>query len=139
MRILKNCWDQIETFNCQYGAHLCDGHTVSIYVNHWLDVSNDLRPYFSRKNEDGFVGHCLLVFRGVERANFETVTYKNENGQTVWSEPISFNYIGTSNEPTNSFHLEGSLQGFPSSVTIKIEAEKFELHVLDKDEPAKEG
>ncbi|GHT89141.1 hypothetical protein AGMMS49543_28060 [Betaproteobacteria bacterium] len=24
MRILKNCWGQIETFNCQYGAHLFD-------------------------------------------------------------------------------------------------------------------
>ena len=94
---------------------------------------------FSRKNEEGFVGHCLLVFRGVRQFDFEVTTCSNESGQTVWHEPVCFNYSGSPNGITNKYRLEGSLQGFPSSVSITVEAEEFELHILDKDEPAREG
>lgn len=139
MKIIDGCWSLIETYNCQYGAHIFDGSTAKIYVSHWLDVDGSLRESFSRRNSDGFVGHCLLVFCGVKRFDFEVTTYSNENGQAVWHKPVSFNYVGDPKGPINSFYLEGSLQGFPSSVKIEIESERFELHILDKDEPAQEG
>ena len=139
MKIVEECWSLIETYNCQYGAHIFDGATAKIYVHHWLDVDNVLRESFSRKNKDGFVGHCLLVFRGVRQFDFEITTYSNEDSQTVWHEPVRFNYQGSPGGVTDKYCLEGSLQGFPSSVSITIEAEKFELHILDKDEPALEG
>jgi hypothetical protein len=139
MKIVKNCWNLIETYSCQYGSHIFHEDTAKIYVNHWLDVDESLRDSFSRKNIDGFVGHCLLVFRGVKLFNFEVRTCHARDSGKIWSEPIAFNYSGSPGGATTEFIFEGSLQGFPSSVIVRIEAENFELHILDKDEPAKEG
>lgn len=139
MKVVENCWDKVHAFDCQYGGHLFDGKTAAVYVNHWLAVSRDLWPYFSRKNEEGFVGHCVLVFHGVKRFNAEVTTYCNEDGNIVWHKPIHFSYSGSVTGTTNEYVFEGTLQGFPSSMNVKVEAEKFELHILEKDEPAKEG
>ncbi len=137
MEIVHDCWSSIETYNCQYGAHLFDGSTAKIYVNHWLDVDASLRSKFARRNEDGFVGHCLLVFRGVKKFQFD-VMLSREGGDLVWSEPVSFSYAGAASGATAEYCFEGSLHGFPSSASIRVEAESFELHILGKDEPAKE-
>lgn len=138
MEIIHDCWSSIETYNCQYGAHLFDGSTAKIYVNHWLDVDDSLRNKFVRRNKDGFVGHCLLVFKGVKEFQFDVMTNSKVNDETIWSEPVSFRYTGAPAGTTTKYYFEGSLHGFPSSVSIRIEAENFELHILEKDEPAKE-
>lgn len=139
MKIIQNCWSAIEAYNCQYGAHIFDGANVKIYVNHWLDVDNDLAGYFTRKNQEGFVGHCLLVFCGLKQFDFKVTTYSKQDGETVWDAPMTFSYSGTSTEKITEFYCEGSLHGFPSSVSIRVEAERFELHILNKDEPVREG
>jgi len=139
MEIIRDCWPSIETYNCQYGAHLFDGSTAKIYVNHWLCLyDRNLLNKFSRKNEDGFVGHCLLVFKGVKKFQFDVTTYSKVDNETIWNKPVSFHYVGSSSGTTTEYDFEGSLHGFPSSVSIRIEAERFELHILGKDEPAKE-
>lgn len=46
MKIIEDCWDDIDTFNCQYGAHIFDGVTAKIYVNHWLATSSKIRGDF---------------------------------------------------------------------------------------------
>ncbi|MNX99948.1 hypothetical protein D3C86_1324260 [compost metagenome] len=139
MKIIENCWDLIETYNCQYGAHVFDGVNAKIYVNHWLDVDGVLVNEFSRKNDAGFVGHCLLVFCGVRSFIFEVSMNVNEGDKIVWKDPIRFNYSGRTEGEIREYSFEGSLHGFPSSVTIRIEAKSFELHILERDEPAKEG
>ena len=138
MRIIENCWDQIETYNCQYGAHLFEGSIAKIYVNHWLDVSPEMGKLFSRKNDDGFVGHCMLVFCGVRTFKFSVRLWELQNAKTVWREPIDFYYEGVGKEGIITYDFEGSLHGFPSSVSINIEAERFELHISDKDNSSRE-
>jgi hypothetical protein len=139
MKIIENCWDQIETYNCQYGAHVFENSIAKIYVNHWLDVSPEMGKLFSRKNDEGFVGHCMLVFLGVKTFELSVKQWELRDDKTVWREPIIFHYEGTGKEGTIKYDFEGSLHGFPSSVTIAIEAEKFELHILEKDEPSRQS
>lgn len=95
MEIISDCCSSIETYNCQYGAHLFDGSIAKIYVNHWLDVDDSLRNKFARRNKDGFIGHCLLVFKGVKEFLFDVMTNIKVNGETIWSDPVSFHYTGT--------------------------------------------
>ncbi|WP_353400569.1 hypothetical protein [Hydrogenophaga sp. 5NK40-0174] len=139
MQIVKNCWNAIETFNCQYGALLFDGSSASIYVNHWLAPDQYLIDRFSRRNEDGFVGHCLLVFVGVRRCLREVRTHCCVDGEVVWSHPVRSEYEGDFSGGTETFSFEGSLQGFSSHVKWEVEASEFELHILDRDEPAREA
>ncbi|TRT87211.1 MAG: hypothetical protein EWV63_09040 [Microcystis aeruginosa Ma_OC_H_19870700_S124] len=136
MKTVHDCWAMLETFNCQYGAHLFDGENASIYVNHWLDVDASLTNEFSRKNSEGFVGHCLFVFRGVKKFELKVTTYRLVDQQTLWNPPISFIYSGEAGGSTLLYNFEGSLQGFPSSVAISIEASTFELQILGADEPS---
>lgn len=137
MQVISNCWSSIETYNCQYGAHIFDGTNAKIYVHHWLDVEGPLREKFSRRNDAGLVGHCLLVFLAVKKFDIEVTTYSKQGNEVVWDAPVSFNYSGAPISDVTHFCCEGSLQGFPSSVNISIEAQGFELHILDSDEPVK--
>ncbi|PFH10120.1 hypothetical protein BCF11_2530 [Collimonas sp. PA-H2] len=52
MKIIENCWSQIYATECQYGAHIFDGSTTKIYVNHWLYTSLDQEKFFYRKNDE---------------------------------------------------------------------------------------
>jgi hypothetical protein len=137
MKVIPNCWSSIETYNCQYGAHLFDGTSVKIYVHHWLGIYSSLNETFSRRNEDGFVGHCLLVFLGVKKFDIEVMTHSKQGDEIVWDKPVSFSYSGSPIGDTTHFDFEGSLQGFPSYVSFSIEAQGFELHILESDEPVK--
>lgn len=137
MKVIPNCWSSIETYNCQYGAHLFDGVDAKIYVHHWLDVDPSLKECFTRRNEAGFVGHCLLVFRGVKKFNLEVMTYSKRGDETVWDKPVFVSYSGSPISSITQYDFEGSLQGFPSSVSFSIEAHEFELHILERDEPVK--
>ncbi|MEJ7139581.1 hypothetical protein RV045_14265, partial [Comamonadaceae bacterium SL12-8] len=49
------------------------------------------------------------------------------------------NYEGSGIDGLVKYTFEGSLHGFSSSVSISIEAQKFELHILEKDEPARQS
>lgn len=138
MKIVKNCWNKIETWNCQYGAHIFDGFTAKIYVNQWLDVDRELQTFFSKRNDEGFFGHCVFIFKGVKRFDFKVTTHtKSSSNTTIWNDPIFFHYTGSSNGEVTHFEFEGSLHGFPSSVSATVEAEAFELWILDRDEPAR--
>lgn len=137
MEVISNCWSLIETYNCQYGAHIFDGTSAKIYVHHWLSVDSSLNKKFSRKNKDGFVGHCLLVFRGVKKFDVEVMTYNKNGVEVVWDKPVSISYSGSPIDDTERYDFEGSLQGFPSSVSFSVEAQDFELHILESDEPVK--
>jgi hypothetical protein len=140
MKIISSCWDQIHTSQCQYGAHFFDGSTAKIYINHWLCTSLDQEKLFYRRNDEGFVGHCLLVFKGVKVFDFSVITYHfDKNKKAIWHEPITNHYKGPATEATTSYKLEGSLHGFEASVEITIEAQQFELHILEKDEPARQS
>ncbi|AXV79848.1 MULTISPECIES: hypothetical protein [Ralstonia solanacearum species complex] len=139
MRVIKDCWASLGVSECQYGAHVFDGSKAMIYVNHWLAAFGGLDQFFCRKNSDGFVGHCLLVFLGVEKFNFIVNPYVREEGRVIWCNPINFNYSGAAQEGAFRYDLAGSLQGFASSVSIMVEAREFELHVLGENEPARQS
>jgi hypothetical protein len=137
MKIIKDCWAMLGASECQYGAHIFDESNATIYVNHWLAAFGGLDQFFWRKNSAGFVGHCLLVFLGVENFSFIVNPYVRENGGVIWRDPVNFIYSGAAQEKTSRYELEGSLLGFSSSVSIVVEAREFELHVLDENEPAR--
>jgi hypothetical protein len=137
MKIIENCWESIETCNCQYGAHIFEESVAKIYVNHWLDVGNEFSQFFHRKNDEGFVGHCVLVFCGVKTFDFSVKTYNQKNGEVSWNDPVVFHYEGLNESDATKYQFEGSLHGFPSSVSVLIEAQSFELHILERDEPAR--
>jgi hypothetical protein len=139
MKIIKDCWNSVGAFECQYGAHLFEDSTAKIYVNNWLAVSGELYELFYRKNDEGYVGHCLLVFCDVKQFNFSVRTYIQRHGKVIWNEPVTFSYSGLVQDGTTLHALEGSLHGFPSSVSISVEAQRFELHILEKDEPARKS
>jgi hypothetical protein len=139
MKIIEDCWDEISTFNCQYGAHVFEGSRAKIYVNHWLSVSREIYKGFYQKNDEGFVGNCLLVFDDVKNFEFSITQHSVQDGKVRLHEPIVFRYQGLTEETTTRYEFEGSLHGFPSSVSIAIEAKRFSLHVYDKDEPAREA
>jgi hypothetical protein len=140
MKIIENCWEKIDTYNCQYGAHIFSDSIAKIYINQWLATWMNPAENFSRKNDEGFVGHCLLVFKGVKTFDFSVKTHhKDEAGKIIWHEPVIFHYEGDAQDGLTKYEFEGSLHGFPSSVDIRIEAQKFELHILEKDEPAKDS
>lgn len=140
MKIIQNCWDQIDTYNCQYGAHIFANSTAKIYVNHWLAPNKDLYELFYRKNDEGYVGHCVLVFEGIRTFDFAvTIVHKDADGKPFWNDPITSHYEGSGTDDLVKYTLEGSLHGFSSSVSISIEAQKFELHILEKDEPTRQS
>jgi hypothetical protein len=139
MKLIKNCWDEISTYNCQYGAHIFDGFSVKIYVNNWLAVKNELHPFFYKKNDEGFVGHCLLVFHGIKQFDFSVKTHIEQDGDMIWLPPVTSKHVGLCTGKTKIYQMEGSLHGFASSVDMLIEAQEFELHILGKDEPARQS
>ncbi|MDR9851728.1 hypothetical protein [Herbaspirillum huttiense] len=140
MKIVQDCWDQIDTYNCQYGAHIFDGTTAKIYVNNWLSPSKELFDLFYRKNDEGFAGHCVLVFEGVKVFDFSvTIVDTDKMGNDVLQKPISCHYDGPVTRGVSKYVLEGSLHGFRSSVAITIEAQRFTLHILGENEPAEQS
>lgn len=139
MKVLKDCWNSLGAFDCQYGAHLFNGSDAFIYVNHWLAAFGQIGDEFSRKNSEGFVGHCILVFRGVKRLDFVVTPYVTRDGEVSLQSPINFNYSGPEQGQTVGYELAGSLHGFASSVSISVEAREFELHILEQDEPARQS
>ncbi|AST29570.1 hypothetical protein ACI2S3_23735 [Ralstonia nicotianae] len=139
MKIIEDCWDDIDTFNCQYGAHIFDGVTAKIYVNHWLATSSKIRGDFCRINDEGFVGHCILVFDGVKTFDFSILQWFEKNGEVAWRDPVVFHYDAEVEGEIRRYEFEGSLQGFPSSVSVCVEAKRFSLHILGGDEPARES
>lgn len=139
MKIIKDCWSSLGVSECQYGAHTFDGANAMIYVNHWLAAFDGLDQIFVRKNSEGFVGHCLLVFNGVKKFNFTVTHYIQGVGKIVWCDPIKFFYSGSDQDSIATYEMEGSLHGFPSSVHALIEAREFELHVWEENEPARQA
>ncbi|MGJ0522217.1 hypothetical protein ACR42A_01570 [Burkholderia gladioli] len=136
VKILKDCWKFLGVSECQYGAHIFDGVNATIYVNNWLAAFGGLDREFFRKNSDGFVGHCLLVFLNIKRFDFVVTPYMREDDGVVWCDPVRFIYAGPNREEASKYELEGSLHGFSSSVSILVEARDFELRILEGDEPA---
>jgi hypothetical protein len=139
MKIIENCWSKIAAHECQFGAHVFDGRDAKFYVSHWMTVLNDLLPYFSNVNAEGFVGHCLLVFRNVRTIDIEIYTHIEIDGKVTVNNPSRTVYVGNTFEDTKQFLCAGTYKGFTNSVEIRIEAQSFELHVLEKNEPAKES
>lgn len=139
MKLVEDCWDQIDTYNCQYGAHVFVDSTAKIYVNHWLATNGELDKLFYRKNDEGFVGHCILVFYGVKVFDLVVRGWFVRDGETVWENPVEFHYEGDAKTGTTKYEFEGSLHGFGSSVSITIEAQRFALQILGKDEPASQS
>ncbi len=83
MMVIKDCWGSLGVSECQYGAHVFDGSNATIYVNHWLAAFGGLDQFFCRKNSDGFVGHCLLVFLGVEKFDLVVSPYVRKDGAII--------------------------------------------------------
>ncbi|ORC51239.1 hypothetical protein B2G74_00215 [Burkholderia sp. A27] len=138
MKIVKDCWADLAAFDCQYGAHLFDGKDAYIYVNNWLGAFGEVESKFSRRNDEGFVGHCVLVFRSIKRFDFVVTPYSKTGDSVSWGDKVAFNYVGNEQNVT-TYELAGSLHGFASSVSILIEAREFELQILEADEPARQS
>ncbi|NTY38014.1 hypothetical protein [Burkholderia diffusa] len=138
MKIVKDCWEDMAAFDCQYGAHLFDGKDAYIYVNSWLGAFGEVEGQFSKRNGEGFVGHCVLVFKSIKSFDFDIKTYTRIGNSISWGGTISFNYIGDAQD-VRAYELAGSLHGFASSVSISVEAHEFELHILEMDEPARQS
>lgn len=136
MKIIENCWDEIGASDCNFGAHIFENSTARIYVHDGLDVGLEMGNLFQHVNDDGFAGPCVLLFYGVKKFDLSVNEYKKQNGHTEWKDPVLSHYEGHATEGTKTYHLAGDLHGFLTYVTIEIEAQKFELHILEKDEPA---
>jgi len=137
MKIIENCWDGLGAFDCQYGAELLFGETFTVYVSNWLFVPDDIAPLFSRINEAGCVGHCLLKFVGVSRVRTEVKIYSRIEDEVRWSEPVTVERL-SSKKKIIEYDFSGTFKGFQSSVDFLVVADSFELHILDRDEPANE-
>lgn len=134
MHIIENCWDDLNASECDFGAHIYQNSVAKIYVNRGLDVSSKLLDIFDRKNE-GFAGHCALVFYGVRELEFVIREYERKNENILWKDPISVRYEGDGGEGLKKYYMGGGLYGFSASVSIVVEAERFVLHILKEDEP----
>lgn len=139
MKIIKDCWEMLGASECQYGAHIFDGSKAIIYVSHWLSAFGGLDQFFWRRNSEGFVGHCLLVFLGVAKFNFIVNPYVWKDKEVTWGDPVNFSYSGSAQQTTSTYELAGSLQGLATSVSISIEAREFELHVLGENEAVRQA
>lgn len=49
---------------------------------------------FSRRNTDGFVGHCILVFDEVKNFTFGVRQYSERDGEVIWFDPVVYEHKG---------------------------------------------
>jgi len=139
MKIIKDCWNVIGVSECIFGAHLFEKSIAKIYVAKGLDVGPEMSRNFFQKDEEGFVGHCLLVFHGVRFFDFSVNSYEMHDGNPIWHDPVVFHYKGLAPDTQKEgqikkYSLGGGLSGFLAYVAGEIEAENFELHILDEHE-----
>lgn len=139
MKVIKNCWDAVGASECIFGAHLFEKSVAKIYVAKGLDVGTEMGSSFFQRDEGGFAGHCLLVFRGVTSFDFSVSPYERQDDQIIWHKPVVFHYEGNSSDvpkknKNEEYLLEGGLMGFQAYVAVAIEAEDFEIHVLGQNE-----
>ena len=137
MNIFKNCWADISTSECIFGAHLFHGSIAKIHIVSGLDVGLENIDFKLNKDKYGFIGNCLLIFNGVKKFDLAVSQYDIKGGENIWCEPIYFNYmvgnikIGKNVDDIIKYCLGGGLHGFLAYVAIEIEAENMELHILD--------
>lgn len=137
MKIIENCWDDVNPWQCIFGPYLYESGVASFYIANGLEIKGNLDGEFSVADESGMVGNCMLVFRNVKKMQVKINRYTETNGHTQWSEPIFLNYgdIEFNEETDNEFYsMSGALQGFKSSISIKLHAKKFDVHILDEGE-----
>ena len=137
MKIIENCWEEIMASECVFGAHIFENSTAKIYVHDGLAVGLEMGKLFCHMNDDGFAGPCILAFYGVSIINMTVSTYEWQNEKPAWRTPVRTHHEGNVHGDTKKFGLAGSLLGFLSWADIEIEAQKFELHILGKDEPGR--
>jgi hypothetical protein len=144
MEIIRPDWESFDLYNSKLGAHLFEKERglARIYIHDGLDVDDDIRGKFHRKNSHGFVGHCLIVFYGVKRFDFVVSPYSpgaGEDGRSIWHSDVEFKYIGNDYPNMSKYEFEGHLLGLFSRGSIEIEAQGFEIHIYGKDEPYPEA
>lgn len=132
MKVIKSCWDEIGVSDCSFGAYIFENSTAKIYVHDGVDVGLEMGKLFRYVNEDGFAGPCILVFYGVMKFDFTVREYERQNDKTVWSTPMHSHYEGKAIDGKNTYRLGGGLFGFSAYVTIEIEAQKFELQIIEQ-------
>jgi hypothetical protein len=113
-----------------------------MYIHSGLDVDDDIRGKFHRKNSHGFVGHCLIVFYGVKKFDFVASPYSpsaGEDGRNIWHPNVEFKYVGNDYPNTSKYEFEGSLFGVFAPVFVEIEAQGVEIHIYGKDDPVPES
>lgn len=132
MEVITDCWGKVGTGELLFGQHIMNEGTLRVYVYHGLDVGSELGKRFYRHNEAGYAGHCLLAFHGVRKFNFYASEYSEENGETVWHEPVISTYNDEAQIGASTFWIGGSLCGFLSFVEMEIEAKTFEIQILDE-------
>lgn len=134
MKILENCWEGIAANDCDFGGYTIENSRLKIYVNGGMDVDKDIKHHFSKKQDNGYVGHCTLIFDGVSGFDFVVFPYKIENDKLLTSDSKTLRYINNSNKNTTAFYLSGGLGNLFAYVDITIEAQKFTLVILDENE-----
>lgn len=134
MKVLQDCWNDIGTSDCDFGSYFFKDSTATIYVHDGLDVGPEMSSLFCRRSEDGFAGHCLLVFRGVKFFEFAVRPYENKGGTIVWGERVIRRYEGPVVDDTNKYFLGGGLHGSLAYVAVELDAQGFEIQLLESDE-----
>lgn len=134
MKVLQDCWDDIGAADCDFGSYLFKESTATIYVHDGLDVGTEMSSLFFQRNDEGFAGHCLLVFRGVKFFEFAVRPYDNQNGSVVWRDRVAHRYQGLASEGTKKYLLGGGLHGSLAYVAVEVDAQGFEIHILDNAE-----
>lgn len=135
MKVLQDCWDDICASDCDFGMYFFKDSTATIYVHDGLDVGTEMSSLFCRRSEEGFAGHCLLVFKGVKSFEFAVRSYENNDGTIVWGERVVRRYEGQVVDGTKKYFLGGGLHGALAYVAVELDAQEFEIHLLDSDEP----
>jgi hypothetical protein len=137
MKVIKDCCDAVGASECIFGAHLFEKSVAKIYVAKGLGVGVEMGRSLFQSDEDGFAGHCLLVFYGVRSFDFSVSSYERQNGQLIWHEPVVFHCEGGSSDvlkknKNKEYLLGGGLMGFRAYVAVSIKAEEFGIRVLDQ-------
>ncbi len=141
MKIIDNCWKNVELIAATFGDHHFSKEVAEIYIkNGALWHPGDDHPIVTEEDilesEKKFVplGACKLVFRNICQAFFRITPYIGVLSDR--GEPIVLDYVfGEKNSSMSEFHfginVKGNSGNFMLAGVYLIYAESFSLHIFE--------